>query len=267
MTKAAQLSAIVASLALGILANIYLQGAEKSTTTALAYENKGSESLLSGDRSAQNNNTNNATTNEAKTKQAKIAFDTPNTGKKLEEGNQAQQYTESTERQASLEAELASLNRRYTKLNERYQSSKARLDILRTNATSMDSNLIGTSFEKLHKELSPADSNKYRAFKDKVDTVNSSYELQTILSDYFALQVSADVASLHAIECKEYECILHLYSNDSTETLEALRGIVGISSEYSLGVTKVRYTFIEKEAYPDETYGYVALLTIIAEKN
>jgi hypothetical protein len=263
MNRAFQYSFIGLSFLLGFLANVYL-GGEGSQSIASQHTETQSPVIVDVGQTTQQMSSRDELT---KIEQSNSVVDNTIAKKQLRTGDDSQQQDVNWPQQkAQVEAELLVLSRTVTKLNQRYLSAKAKLDSLKYNSTDINSRLVGTSFELLQSKLSASEWQRYKAFDDLVDTHASSYELQTILSDYFILHVNSDVTSLYAVDCKSNMCILYLYSNHVGKSLETFQAIDKITDEYKLQVREFRSFGIEQGTYSNENFKVAFLVTVVASE-
>jgi hypothetical protein len=264
MNKAFQYGIIVVSLLLGMLANVYWQGQASESMGLDISDSSYSKTKEANQEDQPYISSHLSTQNEL----SKLGLeDTMVESPDVSNANSKPQITDWQQQKEAFTEKFTQLNRAYINLNKRYQIAKARLDALTKAPISIDSRLLGTSFELIEKHLSADERLKYESFNDTVDTAASSYELQTMLSDYFILQVNTDITYLHMIECKGNVCALYLYSNDFIESLGILDAIDGITDEYTLALRLFKTYAIEKDAYSNEDYKYVMPVAIAAKKN
>ena len=266
MNRIFQYGVIGLSLVVGFLANGYLGGEDSQGIAPQQAETQGPVIVDAGQSSQQQSYRAEVT----KVKQSNSFVDNTaveSVGRTSDDSQQ--QDVDWQQQKAQVEAELLALTRDFTKLHQKHLNAKARLDSLRYNATDKDieSRLVGTSFELLQSKLSAREWEQYKAFDDLADTHPSSYELQTILNDYFILHVNGDVMRLHNTDCKSNVCILYVYSNDFVKSLATFTAIDQITDEYKLRVNAYKSFYIEEGEYSNENYKAALMVVLSAKKN
>ncbi|MDT0627620.1 hypothetical protein [Alteromonas sp. W364] len=264
MNRIFQLGTISLSLTLGFFANLHLQDHShqanlKATSTV---------SAVTSLRAIESTNLSNDIEELTDKEQSKSVHEGLVTENRLITDTQQKQQLDNAYQQqvTRLRIELITLNSEYTNLNNRYRAAKARLDALKEATSYIDPRLIGTSFESLQDHLSAQEWLDYKVFNEMDDSDSSSYELQTLLSDYFILHVNGDVTRLHSSDCKQFVCVLHLYSNDFSESSHLLESINGVTKDYQLELRSFKSFFIEEGAFQNEDFEYAILVKIIARK-
>jgi hypothetical protein len=174
--------------------------------------------------------------------------------------------------QAQKEKLSADYREIYTLMNDlklRYELARARLDALNSSSASLDKRLVGTPFELLEEKLSATEWEAKLAFDSKPDDDNNSFELETIISDYFILHEKSDQVRLHFIKCKSLFCYAYIYHDKKLFTsggLEILQNISNASGSYQIELHSFRNFSFDSKQYKLDQHDAASLVYLSATK-
>jgi hypothetical protein len=154
-------------------------------------------------------------------------------------------------------------------LKQRYELARARLNALKSSKTKLDNRLVDTPFELLEEKLSAAAWEAKLAFDSKPDDDNYSFELETIISDYFILNEKSDQVRLHLIKCKSLYCYAYIYHDKKLFTsggVEILQNIGNASGSYQIEVHSFRNFWFDDSQYKLEQHDAASLVYLSAKK-